>query len=287
MAISTALTYRRISGTRWQPLIGIRQSDFEEAGRATGMLPDGGTFDQPFFAPKPGVVLPTGNGREDINREGYHQRFWGLEVNARKRLSENWMMRLGFSSNSHVEFFTDPSQAIEDPTPMVFDPQLGGQRWHSPQRNGGSVIKVTEGSGKRDIFLAVPKYQFVANGMYQAPGGVSVGMSLISRQGFPQPFYAQTRGVPDPAMPTKKVVVVDDVGANRLPAVTTLDFRIAKSFTVDQTNFIITADVFNVGNASTVLRRQYDVTTTGSTGSGSTLEIMNPRVLRFGLRVTF
>ena len=47
-------------------------------------------------------------------------------------------------------------------------------------------------------------------------------------------------------------------------------------------------DWFNVGNESTVLKRQFDITTTaGPTGPGQTLEIMSPSVLRVGLRVGF
>ena len=46
-------------------------------------------------------------------------------------------------------------------------------------------------------------------------------------------------------------------------------------------------DLFNVLNSSTVLGRQYDVTATGKTGYNQPLEIMNPRLLRFGVRFQF
>jgi hypothetical protein len=36
-----------------------------------------------------------------------------------------------------------------------------------------------------------------------------------------------------------------------------------------------------------VLSRQYDARLTGATGFGQTLEIMNPRVARLGVRFTF
>ena len=287
MAVSASLTYRRFSGNRWKPLIGIRSSDFEEAGRLTGTLPDGGTYDQAYFAPKADVTLPVGNGREDINREGYHQRFWGFDVNVRKRLSNRWMMRFGFSSNSHVEYFTDPSRSIEDPTPISSDP-IGGRAWEGPLVDGGIVIIPSSGSGKSDIFLALPKYQFIANGMYQGPWGINVALNLVNRQGYPQPFNeGNTVVANDPATPLKNVMVFRDLGDNRLPAVTTVDFRIEKEVLVGQTNFIFDVDVFNIGNSSTLLGRQFDVTATGDTGSGKTLEIMNPRIARVGLRITF
>jgi hypothetical protein len=50
---------------------------------------------------------------------------------------------------------------------------------------------------------------------------------------------------------------------------------------------IFDLDVFNVGNAATVLGRQYDLRRTGPTGYNQVLEIMNPRILRLGFRVNF
>ena len=285
--VSASLSWRRFSGIRWKPLIGIRSVDFEEAGRVTGTLPDGGTYDQPFFAPKAGVQLPKGNGREDINREGYHQRFWGLDLAARKRLSNRWMMRFGFSANSHVEFFTNPATAIEDPTPIACNPAVGCREWDGPLRDGGTVMTASTGSGKGTVYLAVPKFQVVANGMYQGPWGINVAASLIARQGFPQPFVARNTVVNDLATPSKEVLVVDNIGRNRLPTVTTVDFRVEKVFTFNQTNVIFDIDIFNLGNSATVLGRQYDVTATGDTGSGKTLEIINPRIARIGVRITF
>jgi hypothetical protein len=50
---------------------------------------------------------------------------------------------------------------------------------------------------------------------------------------------------------------------------------------------MLTMDMFNVLNSSTTLGRQYDVTATGSTGFYKTLEIMNPRLIRLGMRFQF
>ena len=46
-------------------------------------------------------------------------------------------------------------------------------------------------------------------------------------------------------------------------------------------------DVFNVFNNATVLGRQYDLRATGATGFNKVLEIMNPRILRLGVRINF
>ena len=287
-AVDASFSYRRFNGIRWQPLIGIRRGDFEEAGRVTGDLPDGGTFDQPFFAPRSDVVLPAGNGREDINREGYHQRYFGFEANLRKRLSNRWMMRAGFSMNSHREYFTDPSRSIEDPTPIAIDPTLGRFAGEGPLIDGGIVVDPATGSGKSNIYLALPRYQFVANGAYQAPFGINLAANLVTRQGYPQLFNAGNTVVPaDSVTPLKNVLVVSDLQDNRLPTVTTLDLRIGRTTEIGQTRIAFDVDIFNLFNASTLLGRQFDVTATGDTGSGKTLEIINPRIARIGLRIEF
>ena len=287
VAVDASFSYRRFNGIRWQPLIGIRSGDFEEVGRVTGDLPDGGTYDQPYFAPKSGVVLPAGNGREDLNRDGYHQRHFGFEANIRKRLSDRWMLRAGFSMNSHREYFTDPSRSIEDPTPIAIDPNFGRLAGEGPLIDGGIVVDPATGSGKSNIYLALPRYQFVANGAYQAPFGINLAMNLVTRQGYPQLFNAGNTGVPDSVTPLKNVLVVSDLQDNRLPAVTTLDLRIGRTTEIGQTRIVFDLDIFNVFNAATILGRQFDVTATGNTGSGKTLEIMNPRIARIGLRIEF
>ena len=291
IGLSATLTWRRFHDLRWRPLIGVRSGDFVEAGRVTGTLPDGGAVDVPYFEPSPGV-LPPGNGREDINREAYHQRYWGFEVDARKRMSDRWMGRVGFSVNDHREYFDDPGLSIEDPTPIAG--RLPGTV-ASPLRDGGLVLTRSEGSAKEDFYFVLPKYQFIANGLVQGPWGINVGANLLIRQGLAQPFYLPQNTF-DPVAPRKFVLVTSDVGDNRLPAVKSLDLRFSKELLFNGTTVSFDLDWFNVGNASTVLRRHFDITPPPPPSladpdpgpePGETLEIMNPSVLRLGVRVSF
>ena len=205
IGLSATLTWRRFSDVRWTPLIGVRSGDFVEAGSVADTLLPGGvpisvpisvsdhcpscTVDVPYFEPS-SSVLPPGNGREDTNREGYHQRYWGFEVAARKRMSDRWMGRVGFSVNDHREYFDDPSRSIEDPTPVARDGLTGTAA--SPLRDGGLVLTRSEGTGKEDFYFLPAKYQFVANGLAQGPWGINIGANLLIRQGLAQPFYAFT-----------------------------------------------------------------------------------------------
>jgi hypothetical protein len=278
--VSASFTWRRFYNFNWTPRIGVRKGSYVQAGTlAGGPLPDGSNFSVPYYKVNT-AGLSAGalaGGSEYVWREGYHQRFWGVEVSATKRLANRWMARFGFSTNDHREYFDNPNTSIQDPTPGP----------SSPLVNGGLVVRASGGSGKSGIYQLLPKYQFIANGLYQAPGGIDIGFNLVTRQGFGQPWY-QGRVVTGDAFSNRKnVLLVSDIGKNRLPAVTSLDARVGKLFKFNRVNLNIDLDIFNLTNVSTVLGRQYDRSRTGATGFNQVLEIMNPRILRLGARISF
>jgi hypothetical protein len=185
------------------------------------------------------------------------------------------MGRFGFSWNRSREYFDDPSQSIVDPTPLTADPQV----------NGGIVTVPTAGSGKSQIYLTLPSYQFTANGFYQGPWGLNVGANFVLREGYTQMFFSNDVGTNDPVYSTKDILVIPDkVGDYRLPAVKSLDARVEKLFTFQRAQIAVDLDVFNVLNSGTVLGRIYDVS---STKFNQVAEIMNPRIARFGVRFQF
>ena len=136
--------------------------------------------------------------------------------------------------------------------------------------------------------MVLPKYQLVANGLYQAPWGINLAANMTMRQGFSQPYNQTDVPTGDPLGNLKQLLLVDDVAEHRLPTVTSLDVRVGKEFRfgvgsfTPRVNFDI--DLFNVLNSATVLARQFDQ---GVTTADNVLEIMNPRIIRFGLRVNF
>jgi len=275
-AVSGAYTWRRYVNQLWNvaPAIGATSADYVEDGRVTGTLPDGTPYDVPYFALLESAA-PAGAGTLTANRKGYHRSYNGFEVAATKRLSQRWMGRFGYSWNRSREYFDDPSLSIVDPTPLSSDPQF----------NGGLVTVPTAGSGKSQIYLTLPSYQFTANGFYQGPWGVNFGGNFIVRQGYSQMFFSNDVGTSDPVYSTKDVLVIPDkVGKYRLPAVKSLDVRIEKQFTLGRSTLVFDADVFNVLNSGTVLGRIYDVS---SSKFNDIAEIMNPRIARFGLRFQF
>ena len=220
-------------------------------------------------------AAPEGAGTLTANRKGYHRTLNGLELAATKRLRNNWMARLGFSWNRSLEHFDDPSTSIVDPTPLTLDPLV----------NGGLFTVPTAGSGKSQIYLTLPSYQFSANGYYQWRWGINFGGSFLIRQGYAQMFYSNDVGTNDPVYSTKDVLVnAATIGEDRLPSVKSFDARIEKMFTFNRAKVAFDLDIFNVFNHGTVLGRIYDVS---SSQFNDVAEIMNPRIARFGIRVQF
>jgi hypothetical protein len=282
-SVSGSVTYRRMVDIAWTPLIGATQANYSRTSTLTGTAPEIGAYSVPLYALSSAAV-PPGGGKVLAVRDGYHQRYMGLEVSATKRLSKRWMARVGFSTNDWREYFDDPAKAILDPTrapaPSPAWPFAG------PQVNGGSVVRSSTGSGKSGIYMVAPAYQFIANGLFEAFWGVSVSANVVARQGYAEPFFQSNVPTGDP-LGHKNVLLVQNVDDFRLPAVTTVDARAEKKFVFGSAKVAVDFDVFNLLNAGTILGKQYDARLTGATGFGSTLEIMNPRIARIGVRLTF
>jgi len=273
--LSATMTYRYFNHFDWSPRIGVTSANYRQTGTLTGTTDPIGSFSVPFYAINPSAI-PAGGGHSYEERQGYHQRFLGLEASAVKRLSNRWMARFGFSTNDHREYFSGAG-ALEDPTPGPASPNI----------DGGVVVTRTGGSGKSNIYMVLPKYQVVANGMYQAPWGINLGANWLLRQGYAIPYFRSNVATGDTLSNLKSVLVVDDVTKFRLPKVSSLDVRLEKAFRIRTLNIMGDLDVFNVTNSATVLGKQFDLRRTGATGFDKVLEIMNPRILRVGARLNF
>jgi len=273
--ISGTFTYRYMNHFNWYPLIGVTRADYTQTGTLTGNVDPIGQFSVPYYALNRNAV-PPGGGTSYEERKGYHQRYLGFELSATKRMANRWMARFGFSTNDHREYFDDPNTSLTDPTHTRDDPRI----------DGGNVITRTSGSGKSNIFLVLPKYQVVANGLFQGPWGVNLGANWVYRQGYAMPYFRSNVNTGDP-LGLKRVLVVSDVTDFRLGAVSSFDARVEKAIRIQRANILLDLDVFNVFNKATVLGQQYDLRLTGPTGFNKVLEIMNPRILRVGARFNF
>ena len=283
IGVSATFTYRRIQDLLWTPLIGVTQANYVRTGTLAGTAAEVGSYSVPVYALQAAAV-PPGGGMVIANRPGYHQKFIGFEIAATKRLSNRWNGRFAVSTNDWREYFDDPQTAILDPTPA---PASSVSRpFAGPQVNGGPVVREAAGSGRTAVYMAAPSYQFAANAAYQARWGIDVAASVVARPGYAEPFFQSEVATGDP-LGRKTVMIVPNADDFRLPAVATLDLRLGKTFTFGVAKVAADFDIFNLLNSATVLARQYDVRLTGVTGFGQTLEVMNPRIARIGVRFTF
>ena len=276
--VSGTFTWRNFSNFNWRNN-GLTGEQYSEIGTLSGSHPAVGNYSVPVYGVTSSQLPANRAATTYRNRDGYSQRYWGIELAATKRLSDRWMARFGFSTNDHREYF-DSRAAMTDPTASPTNPNA----------DAGTVVRQSGGSGKSGIFQVLPKYQFILTGMYQAPWGINIAANMLNRQGFAMPYHrtqVDTQSISasgDANARTKTVLVVGEVDEERLPSVTSLDLRFGKEFAFQRARINLDFDIFNALNASTILGRQYDLR---PSTANNVLEIMNPRVLRLGLRFNF
>ena len=279
--ISANFTWRHLTHFNWLQYDGVDASDYTQTSTFSGTDPGIGAFSVPIYSVNPGA-LPGDLGRDFGERHGYTQRYWGVELAATKRMSDRWMMRVGFSTNDHREYFAGP-EAIADPTPLL--PQATAPN-NSPNKDGGLVVTQTAGSGKGNIYMVLPKYQYTMTAAYTAKWDINLGMNYVFRQGYATPYYqgAAPGSVDDLNANGRNVLLVSDVNGYRLPNVHSFDARINKAITWQRLRANLDLDIFNLFNSNTILARQIN---RGAGQFDVTREIMNPRILRLGIRVGF
>jgi len=283
LGFSATLTYRYMNNFLWNPPNGVTSASYHQTGTLTAPAAAAaitGVASVPLYGAT--GVQPGYNAQ---NRPDYHQRYFGLELSATKRMSNHWMGRVGFATTSWNEYFDAPD-AIMDPTRTI---QASGQyanlQVSGPLQNGGPVSVQSTGSGKSGIFLLPPKYQLSANGLYQGPWGLNFGGNWILRQGYAEPYYRDKVNSFDPVVPSKSVLLTTAIDQFRLDTVTIFDGRIEKQLKFGAMNLALDFDVFNLFNSNTVL--QYQVNARTASTFNSIQEVTQPRIIRLGARFFF
>jgi hypothetical protein len=254
------------------PRVGVTLADYTPGPTLTGALPDGSTYTVPTFVPIQAKVAAGGNGFLLTNWNGYSTDYNGLELSLVKRLSSRWMGRIAFSSNNAREHYAP--QALYDtngnPTRTVTEPLV----------DGGQFAPQSSGNGSGNVYINA-KWQFNANGMYQAPFGLEVAGNVFGRQGYPFPLFRSQALGADTGL---SVLVTPQIDTFRYPNVWDTDLRVARTFRVQTVSLRLIGDVFNAFNANTALVRNNNVL---STSFNSLAQNLSPRVVRVGLVVGF
>lgn len=247
---------------------GITAADYRQSTYtpSTASCPQSGARCQPVTFWAPVNPLPSDYVRQ--NRPGYYRDYKGFELAVRKRMSNRWMMNASFSYNDARARYT--SESYVDPTNI-------------DMANGAQFAEESTSSGLDNVFVNA-KWIFRASGAYAMPvWDINVAGFYNARSGYP---FMPVIYVPASQRNTAGAVnvLLDPVGELRLPTFHQLDFRLDKSIRFGPARFTLSMDVFNMFNANTTLaiRRQQN-----ATNANRIANVVAPRVIRFGVRMTF
>jgi hypothetical protein len=204
------------------------------------------------------------------NTTGYRN-YNGLELTARKRLANRWMMTGSYVLNSVKAYYPTPdldysavSSSNYGGDPTNFAPTNFFNGNEDGTRNGRHVFKLS--------------------GMYQLPWDITASAFFNGHTSFPfNPTITVTTartGTGD--NPALRIVPSNTL---RYPAVRTLDLNFDKAIRLGGSRRVtLNAAIFNIANMNTVLAQ----TTRQNTSTANFITtIVGPRVIRFGVRVNF
>ncbi|HEY0140152.1 MAG TPA: TonB-dependent receptor [Thermoanaerobaculia bacterium] len=238
---------------------------------------EGGDYAVPVYQLKGGVGTPTYFVL--TNRDGYSQTYDGLELTFTKRMTRRWSMR------SHVTW-SDWKQHIGPEA--IIDPTRIRDRNGCSSCDGEQVVLGSAGGGgaKGGVWINSGWATNVAATVQIPRIETNVGLNFNMRQGYPLLYVHQhnlTNGE------GSKLVLVNDVGSVRLPNPYTLDLRFAKELRYRGAGIELGIDIFNVTDRQTILQRASTLASRNgpSPTRNQIRELQNPRILRFGARVTF
>lgn len=238
-----------------------------------GMLPDGTVEDSSNYYLQDTEPI---TGREYYGRYQYfpyryrtnypnrYDRYLAGQIVLKKRLSNKWMLD---ASATYSDWTRHYEGDYVNPTNVPF-------------YDGGVVAPQSGGSGVRGIYVN-SRWMVKISGLYQLPYGFNVAGVFTAREGYVMPtdvrVYRSGIGWGS--------VYRGQFGDDRLPSFWVLNLRAEKVFQISDTSSVIfSADAFNITNSAHVLKQQTRIT---SDKFEDTLRILNPRVLRFGIRFNF
>jgi len=221
-------------------------------------------------------LIPAFNGLQNniVDNDPFlDTNYKGIEFTANKRFSHRWQMVAGLTIGENKGGLNTGGQS----TGGTSSGQSSTQDLNDPNNT-----RFANGVVGNDSKVA-----FRLSGSYQFPQSILLAGSLISNGGYPYySSYSITRASVAPAVAltrASQVIPLSARGDERLPAVTMVDLRVSRPFKFGQRQIVPQVDLFNIGNASTIVRYNVAVGSTYLTPA----EIVAPRIIRVGFSVDF
>ncbi len=293
LGVAIDLSYRKFDHFNWYVAYDPATGDKADKGEyvQVGTIPNqvgpystGDAAGKPYYMLKAGVASRFYRLYE--RQPDYYRDFLGAELRVTKRLSNKWMLDASFTYQDQKQHFG--SNGYADGATMTNLWALDGQVW-------GPNLGAASGKIGSNVYS---KWLFKASGLYQLPLDFNISFSFNARQGH---FLLEQATITDYSAPNalnRSVrVYLSPNGSDRLPTFYNLNMRLEKVLKAgDYGKIYIMADVFNALNSS-ILNRRYDkyhgtyYTTTGAFVQNATdnlaNEVLNPRILRLGVRFQF
>jgi len=291
LGVAAYFTFRRYDRDQWTSLDYYPETghyathdDYVQVGTIpsqVGSYSTGSAAGRPYYLLKAGLAATPYD--YVMNKPDFKQDFYGLDLVMNKRLSNKWMMNASISfASSKVSHGDD---GYLDPTNLwAIDNRL-----YSAYQGGSS------GTISQYTFA---RWMVKAAGLYQLPMGINVSATFKAREGNIIRHYFTITDYLSPNPKDRSVdVYVEPFGDERMPSYFTLDLRLEKLVRLgDSGRIYLMADIFNVLNRNTIIRRyQRRLGTWYVQGDTFTEradcympnQIINPRVIRFGVRFAF
>jgi hypothetical protein len=232
-------------------------------------------------------------------RPDYFRDYYGIDLIVNKRLSNKWMLNGSLTWQHQETHYGD--EGFFDPTNLW---ALDGKPY---------AASIGASSGKINQYT-YSRWLIKVGGLYQLPYDFNISFTFMAREGW---ILEERIRYYDYALPNANsrsyTAYINPFGELRLPTFYKIDIRLEKVITLGDTGRIyLMADLFNVLNSKletrryqniwgTVYRDAVDRTPDGISfstyhpwywlGVGSNAnhlyELLNPRVIRFGVRFQF
>jgi hypothetical protein len=282
LSVSATYTHRDYRDTTVRVPAGVSQADFAPAGVFTRNTVVG-NFSVPYFT-------FTGVDDGDIiltNANDYKTSYNGVDLTVRKRMSNNFMASGGVTIQRQKANY-DGGDATAF---YINDGGLSGQIYpfdptNLPFLNDEPYAFAPGGSGKSGVY-PYSEWQLKFSGVYQFPWDISAGAFGRYQQGYP---YVLMGAVSDRTLSASLGTsthrfMLEPFGSRRFDDVFTLDLQFEKGIEFGSYGRLaLSANVFNVTNSNTVIRRVRGVT---SSTFNNIDELISARALRIGARYSF
>ena len=208
-----------------------------------------------YYQRADGLPVATQLRNDDTYRD-----YNGIEITARKRFSNKWLMNSSFTLNNTVINYPRVEDYSTSADPTNFD-----------------YINGSDSSG-----LNGARWTAKLSGMYALPWNMSVAAFYNLRDGLQ---FNRTILTPNRTGSLGTVsVLIEPQGTSHYPTFSQIDLHWDKGFLFGQRRIQLNVDAFNLSNAATVLARQ---TRQDFAQANYVTSILAPRVVRFGLKVNF